>query len=256
MPTIIACYKWVVDEADIKINDDKSIDCSKAKWKISDYDKNALEAAVQAAQVMGGKAVALTFGTGQAKQSLKDALSRGLDEACWINSSLAGDADGYITGKALAAAVARVADTSLVICAEGSSDVYARQTAPRLGAALDWPVISSVVKIEINGTVLTAERRLEDCLETVQVELPAVVSVLPEINEAPLPSLKAVIGAARKPVTEFTGEELGLSGLQPKIQVTATRAYTMERKNIMLSAGDGPDKVRELTAYLKKEGVL
>ncbi|HWR05743.1 electron transfer flavoprotein beta subunit/FixA family protein [Sporomusa sp.] len=256
MPTIIACYKWVVDEADIKINSDKSIDCSKAKWKISDYDKNAIEAAVQAARVLEGKAVALTFGAGQAKQSLKDALSRGIDEACWINSSLAADADGFITGKALAAAVTKLADVSLVICAEGSSDTYARQTAPRLGAALDWPVISSVAKIEINGTVLTAQRRLEDCIETVQVELPAVVAVLPEINEAPLPSLKAVIAAAKKTVTEFTGDELGIAGLQPKTRILATQAYTMERKNIVFSEGDGPNKVKELVAYLKKEGVL
>ncbi len=87
----------------------------------------------------------------------------------------------------------------LVICAEGSSDVYARQTAPRLGAALDWPVITSVSHMTIAGNTLTAKRTLDDCVETVQVALPAVVAVLPEMNEAPLPSLKAVIGAAKNP---------------------------------------------------------
>lgn len=77
MTKIIACYKWVADEADLRINPDMSVDLSKAKGKISDYDKNAIEAAVQATKGTGDTAVTLTFGSGKAKQSLKDALSRG-----------------------------------------------------------------------------------------------------------------------------------------------------------------------------------
>jgi len=256
MSKIIACYKWVVDEADIKVNPDQSIDISRAKWKISDYDKNAIEAAVQAAKSKGGQAAALTFGNEQAKKSLKDALSRGIDEVYWVNSNLADRADGSVTAKALAAAVAKIPDAELVICAEGSSDVYARQTAPRIGAALDWPVITSVSKIEIEGNTLTAKRTLDDCVETVKVELPAVVAVLPEINEAPLPSLKAVIGAAKKPSTEFTAEALGIEALQAKNQVKAIKAYVMERKNIILADGEASLRVKELVASLKKEGVL
>jgi electron transfer flavoprotein beta subunit len=256
MSKVIACYKWVVDEADIKINADQSVDVSKAKWKISDYDKNAIETAMRAAQSMGGKAATLTFGGAQAKLSLKDALSRGPEEAYWINSTLASSADGSVTAKALAAAVAKIDDVSLVICAEGASDTYARQTAPRLGVNLGWPVITSVAKLTIEGNTLTAQRKLDDCLETVKVELPAVIAVLPEINEAPLPGLKAVLAAAKKPVTEFSADALGIADLKTKNQVKAVKAYVMERKNIVLGKGEAPEKVKELVAYLKKEGVL
>lgn len=256
MPTVIACYKWVVDEADIKVNADQSIDCSKAKWKISDYDKNAIEAAVRAAQSMGGKAVTLTFGAAQTKASLKDAASRGPEEAFWVNSALADTADGFVTAKVLATAIEKIDDAKLVICAEGSSDVYARQTAPRIGAALDWPVITSATRIQVEGNKLTVVRSLKDCTETVEAELPAIVSVLPEINPAPIPSLKAVIAANKKKVVEFSAEELGVADMKAKTQRLPLKAYVMERKNIMIADGDSACKVKELVANLKKEGVL
>ncbi len=255
MSNIIACYKWVADEADIKINPDLSVDTQKAKGKISDYDKNAIEAAVQAANMLGGKAVSLTFGDAKAKPSLKDALSRGPEEGYWINAEEAATADGAVTAKALAAAIKKIDDFTLVICAEGASDTYARQTAPRIGAALNLPVITSVIKMEFNGNTLTAVRKLEDSLETVKAELPAIVAVLPEANNPAIPGLKAVMAAGKKPVTEYSTADLGID-FKPKNQITAVKGYAMDRKNIIFNEGETADKVKELAAALRKEGVL
>jgi len=255
MSNIIACYKWVADEADIKINSDLSVDTKKAKGKISDYDRNAIEAAVQTAKILGGKAISLTFGNAKSKQSLKDALSRGVEEGYWVNAEEAINADGVVTARALAAAIKKIGDFSLVICAEGASDTYARQTAPRIGAALDLPVITSVSKLEIEGNTLIAERKLDDCLEIVKVQLPAVVAVLPEANSPTIPGLKAVTAAGKKPVIEFKSEDLGIDFVS-NTEVTETKGYVMNRKNIILSEGDAADKVKELAAALRKEGVL
>lgn len=255
MSNIIACYKWVADEADIKINADLSVDTTKAKGKISDYDKNAIEAAVQAAASLGGNAVSLTFGTAAAKQSLKDALSRGPEAGFWINAEEAAQADGAVTAKALAAAIDKIGDYSVIFCAEGASDTYARQTAPRIGAALNLPVITSVVSMTFDGNSLTAVRKLEDSLETVQVELPAVIAVLPEANEPGIPGLKAVMAAGKKPVTEFSAADLKLD-FAPKSKVTSIKGYVMNRKNILFTEGSAADQVKELAAALRKEGVL
>lgn len=255
MSKVIACYKWVADEADIKFNTDLSVDFSKAKGKISDYDKNVIEAAVQTAETMSGKAVGLTFGTAKAKQSLKDALSRGLDEVTYVNAEESSQADGNVTAKVLAAAVKTIDDVSLIICAEGASDTYNRQTAPRIGALLDLPVITSVSKIEINGNTLTAERKLDDCLQTVKAELPAVVAVLPEINNAPIPGLKAVMGAGKKPVVELKASDLGID-FTPKSSPIEFKGYVMNRKNIIFKEGETADKVAQLMSALRKEGVL
>jgi len=78
MPNVIACYKWVIDEADIRINQDLSVDTSRAQSKISEYDRNTIEAAVIAAKMLNGQAMGLTFGTEKSKKSTKEALSRGL----------------------------------------------------------------------------------------------------------------------------------------------------------------------------------
>ncbi|OPX94711.1 MAG: Electron transfer flavoprotein subunit beta [Pelotomaculum sp. PtaB.Bin104] len=255
MLRVVVCYKWVADEADIKINADLTVDIGKAKGKISDYDRNAIEAAVQAAADLGGQAVALTFGTAKAKQSLKDALSRGPEEAYYVNAEEAARADGAVTAKALATAIKRIENVKLVVCAEGASDTFARQTAPRIGAALDWPVITSVSKIEISGNTLTAIRKLEDCQQTVKIELPAVVAVLPEITDAPIPGLKSCLAAGKKPVTEIKAGELGID-FTPKAIVDGFQGYMMNRKNIIFSTGEAADRVKELAAALRKEGVL
>lgn len=255
MSKVVACYKWVLDETDIKINSDLSVDTKKAQRKISDYDKNAIEAAVQTAGMLGGKAVSLTFGNATAKQSLKDALSRGIEEGYWINADEADTADGSVTARVLAAAINKIGDFKLVICAEGASDTYARQTGPRIGALLDLPVVTSVRKMEIQGNTLIAIRKLEESLETVKVELPAVVAVLPEVNDPPIPGLKAVMAASKKPVTEFQSSDLEID-FAPKTKVNAVKGYVMHRKNIILSEGDAADKVKELVAALRKEGVL
>jgi Electron transfer flavoprotein, beta subunit len=255
MSNIIACYKWVADEADIKINPDLSVDIKRAKGKISDYDRNAIEATVQAAKNLGGKAVSLTFGNAKSKQSLKDVLSRGVEEGYWVNAQEAEGADGAVTARALAAAIKKIGDFSLIICAEGASDTYARQTAPRIGAILDLPVITSVIKITIEENTMIAQRKLDDCIETVKVQLPAVVAVLPEVNRPTVPGLKAVMAAGKKPVTEFNGEDLKID-FTPPSEAIETKGYVMNRKNIIFNDGDTAQKAKELAVALRREGVL
>lgn len=254
MSKIVACYKWVADEADLKIAADLSVDVSKAKGKISDYDRNAIEAAMQIANKTGDTAVTLTFGNAKAKQSLKDALSRGPKEGYWINADEADRADGAVTAQALAAAINKIGDVLLVVCAEGASDTYARQTAPRIAALLDWPLVSSVSEIDIEGQTITATRKLDDCLETVQVELPAVIAVLPEANQPTIPGLKAVMEAGKKPTHEIKGADLGID-FKPLNQIKAVKGFVMNRKNIILE-GSAAEQVKELVAALRKEGVL
>ena len=254
MSVVIACYKWVIDEADLRINADLSVDSSKAKGKISDYDKNAIEAAVQIAAELGSKPIGLTFGDAKCKNSLKDALSRGLDEAVWVQSEDAASADGRVTAQALAAALNKLDDVSLIICAEGASDTYARQTAPRLGVLLNLPVVSSVCKMQLQGQTLKLQRKLDDCLETVEVALPAIISVLPEVNEPTIPGLKAVMAAGKKPITQWKAEDLG-ADTQSLVQTAPLKGYVTNRKNIILE-GEPTEQVQQLVAALRKEGVL
>lgn len=257
MAKIIVCYKWVKVEEDIRINPDLSVDLSKAKGKISDYDRNAIETAKRISGSTSNDAVGLTFGV-DAKASSKDALARGLKQVFWVTDKLATNADGLVTANVLAAAINQIGDYKLIICAEGAVDTYAHQVGPRIGALLDIPVISCVKELTVEGNKLVATRKLENCTEIVECELPAVVTVLPEINEAPLPGLKSVLDAGKKPNTELKIADLGLTedDLTRKTEVKSFKGYVMVRKNIIFSEGDAAAKVNALAASLKKEGVL
>jgi len=259
MSKIIVCYKWVVDEEDIKFSsDNSSLNLTKAKNKISDYDKNSIEAAYEIAVTTGDTIAALTFGTGEVKKSVKDVLIRGADEAFVVCDDLAVVADAFITSEVLAAAIRTIGDYSLIICAEGATDTYARQVGPRIGAILNLPVISCVSEIKLEENRLVARRKLEKVHEVVSVEGPAVICVLPEINKPPIPSLKASMAASKKPVHELKVAELGLDidTLIPRTRVKSHKPYIMERKNIIFCKGEAIERVSLLVDILRKEGAI
>lgn len=253
MVRVVACYKWVLDDVDIRVSADGSVDMSRAKGKISDYEKGSIQAAVQLAGDCGGIPVGLTYGHDDAQASLKDALSRGLEEAYWAHGDTA-DADGRVTASVLAGAARKIDDVALIVCAEGSADSFARQTGPRLAAELDYPCISSVVEASVRGDVLSAKRRVDNTLETVDVQLPAVIAVRPEFAEAPIPGIKAVMAARKKPTTEFDVADLAAKA--PAVSVTARTGAVVERKGIQIQEDTPEATAHALVVALQKEGVL
>ena len=259
MPTIIACYKWVLDEQDIKINPGSlDLDISRAKSKISDYDRNAIEEAVVQAEQSGAEVASLTFGNSKAKQSLKDALSRGPAKAYWVNDALADSADAFVTANVLAAALQKAGQYDVILCGEGASDTYAQQVGPRVATLLGIPAITFVSELKIEGDKVIATRKIGDCTEEVSASFPVLVTVLPEINKPRIPSLKQVLGAAKKPITEWSAADLGLTADQTtaKNKIKSIKGFVMSRKNVIYKDGTPADKVASLVASLKKEGVL
>lgn len=257
MSNIVVCYKWVLDEQDLKIMPDLSVDFSRAKGKISEYDRNAIETGMRCAGP-DDEVVALTYGSEAAQKSLKDALSRGPAKAFWVCDPAGDGADGARTAHVLAAALKKIGDIKLVVCAEGASDTYAHEVGPRLGVLLDLPVISNVNAISVDGSSVTAVRKLSDCLETVRATLPAVITVLPEVYKAPIPGLKMVLGAAKKPVVQYSLSDLDLDAarLAPRTTVRPLQGFASVRKNILLTEGEMSERVAKLIQSLVKEGAL
>jgi electron transfer flavoprotein beta subunit len=258
MTNTIVCYKWVKSEEDIRVLPDSGIDLSRAKKKISDYDRNAIETARVAADLLGGKALGLTFGSDDAKASLKDALARGLAEAFWVHDRLAETADGFVTANVLAAAIRKIGDWGLVVCAEGAADTYSHQVGPRIAELLDIPVLSCVANISIEGNQVTATRRLDSHVETVRAALPALITTMPEINPAPIPGLKAVLNASKKPISEFALAELGLEPMQltPQREIVSLSGFAMQRKCEVFKTGSAAERIDELVRAIRKEGVI
>lgn len=252
MADVLVGFKWVLDEADVRIGDDLSVDLSKASRKVSDYDKNAIEAGRLLAEQLQGNAVGVSCGADETRKAFVDALARGLDAGVWVKTADA--ASSVVAARALAA-VARQRDVALVVCSEGSSDDYARQTGSRVGALLDWPVATSVLAVKVEGDTVLVRRRMEACEQVVRLPLPAVVSVLPEINAAPIPGLKAVLAAKKKTVDELDAASLGVDEATG-IAIDDVSGYANDRKNVLIEGDSAADVAAKLLEALKKEGVL
>ncbi len=258
MPKLLVCYKWTLDEKDIKVNpDDLSLDASRAKGKISDFDRNAIEEASLIVEKQGGTVDALSYGTSAVKQSIKDVLSRGPNKVTWIGDASADTADAFVIAEVLAAAIRKTGPYDLILCGEGSSDMFYQQTAPRLGQLLGLPCLTFVQNMTLEGDVLTATRKLGDSIEQVSVKGPAVVSVLSEINKPRIPSLKQVLGAAKKPNQEIKLADLGLTPdqLKPKAVRKSAKGFVMNRKNVIFKESDAAANVAKLAASLAAEGL-
>ena len=207
------------------------------------------------AEASGAKPVGLTCGDESARQSFRDALSRGLTEAFLVDITGAEEPNGVVTARALAKGIEAIGEVSYVICADASSDDYGRQTGARLAARLGLPYIGLICQASLDGDTLTAVRKLDRELETVQVTGPAVLSILPETISPVIPGLKALVAAAKKPSHVFSAAELGVD-LTPSSRTVERLAYVMERKNILLSEDTMEKKVAALLSSLHREGVL
>lgn len=252
---IMTCYKCVPDEQDIAINNaDGTLDFSKADRKISQYDLNAIEAACQLKQQLGdAQVVAMSVG-GKAltnAKGRKDVLSRGPDELIVVIDEQFEQALPHHTATALAAA-AQKSGFDLLICGDGSSDLYAQQVGLLVGEALNIPAINGVSKIlSLTDSTLTVERELEDEVETLSIPLPAVIAVSTDINTPQIPSMKAILGAAKKPVQVWSPADIGLNSV-PAYSVQQVAAPKQRERQRVVIEGDGEEQIAAFVENLRK----
>lgn len=246
----LVCYKWVPDEADITVNqENKTLNMDRVKYKISEYDRNALELGVTLNEKHGFEVVTVTVGQG-VKVSTKDVLARGSQKAYYVETP---ELDSAVSAKVIAEVAKKVGDVDLIICGEGSSDQYSQQVGPRLAALLGYHLVTYVSAVTVNGAEIVAERKLEAGVEVVKVQTPAVITVLSEINDPRIPGMKQILSAKKKPVEELSLAELGFSPdqLDTGLNVTHIGPSIMDRKQIRLNEGDV--SIKEAAAKLVRQ---
>lgn len=208
MNIVVAC-KIVPDDQDIQVGADGSLDFTKAHQAISTYDLNAIESAVQLAVAEAGSTVkAISVGRGSVDDSKvkKNILSRGVDELFLIADDACAELDSRGTAFQLARLVDVAGGADLVIVGDGSADFYAKQTGVHLAAVLDVPYVSGVVSVVVTAGKATCKRLLESVAETVEVSLPAVIAVSPDIALPRIAGMKDILAAGKKPQTVVSCE--------------------------------------------------
>lgn len=252
---VIACYKLVSEEQDIAVNSDKSLDFSKAEPKVSQFDLNAIEEAVLlGAQIEGTSVVALSAGGKflENSKARKDILSRGPDALNLVIDAKLDNALPHETARVLAAAASKLG-FDLIICGDGSGDLYAQQVGLLVGEQLKVPTINAVSKIvSVASSTITVERTLEDEVEVLEIPLPAVISVTPDINVPKIPTMKAILAAGKKPVNVMSAQDIGFSQAPDWVKMQAILAPAQtERKKIIIE-GDGDEQLAAFAEHLRK----
>lgn len=249
---IITCFKLVPEEQDIVVTQERSLNFDRAEAKISQFDLNAMEAAAQLT-AEGDEIVALTVGGSLLQNSKvrKDVLSRGPNSLFLVQDAQLEHSLPRDTAQALACA-AKSIGFDLMIFGEGSGDLYAQQVGLLVGELLQLPIINAVSSIQRNGGHVLVERALEDEIEVIDLPLPAVLCVTSDINTPRIPSMKAILGAGKKPVTQWQASDIGWTPTPPLAElVEIVVPPQAERKRIILE-NDSPEAIAELAEHLKK----
>ncbi|MGN0959437.1 MAG: hypothetical protein ACI4OC_01680 [Coriobacteriales bacterium] len=247
---IAVLIKVVPDDQDIQVAADRSLDYSKAKSTISAYDVNALEAAAQLiAGDEGSKAVAVTAGPASIDEPKlkKNILARGVDELFMVADDAAADLDAHATAQVLCQQLAAAGEFDLVLCGDGSADNYAQQVDVQVAAKLGWPVVNAATKIVPGEGVVTVTRALEDAVETVEVPLPAVISVTPDIALPRIPGMKDILAAGKKPMNVAAAAEAPATTVA--VVGCAAPEQTARKMEILDAADDGA--IEKFAAALK-----
>jgi electron transfer flavoprotein beta subunit len=250
---IIVCAKQVVDVSEMKVDSStKKPILQGVPQKISDIDKNAMEEAIKIKDKHGGKITVLTIGASNAKERIKELLAMGADEGVLVTAP--DNIDYHMTATLLAEAVKKIGSYDMIICGEASVDLFSGQIGPRLAGLLNIPQITYAQSVTSEKEKVTADRNMGAKAVTTESTYPVLVTVTKEINEPRLPSLMQILGAANKPIQEWTADSLS-SGLKPLVETVELKGVPMERKNIIYK-DDLDESVGKLVDSLAKEGVI
>ncbi|MDR0489079.1 MAG: hypothetical protein LBG99_06765 [Propionibacteriaceae bacterium] len=244
---IVASFKVSPETQDIQTRPDRSLNLERAQWKVGTYDLNAIEAARQLADEVGGTVVGLSAG-GSALENAKltkDALSRGLDELVTVVDENLVGSESYQTASVLAESLTEIGDVDLVLVGAGSSDEYTQQVGNHLGQILGWPTLNAIETIEAEGDHLKVERVLEDGVQVIEVQLPAVLSLTSGANTPRIAGMKDILAAGKKPVTSVAAGVLPSPTATPVSQLAPEQ---VDRRQIIL---EGVDAAAELAIHLK-----
>jgi electron transfer flavoprotein beta subunit len=179
---------------------------------MSPFDEQAVEAALRVRESIGhAKITALSIGPDSARNTLKHALSMGADEAVLVTGDGLEYAGSEVTALTLSRALAQLGAVELVLTGRQAADWDAGVVGCGVAEQLEWPVVTFACKVEIADKTARVERVLADGFQTIETELPAVVTISNEIGAARAPTLRETMRAARKPLKVWSLSDIGLS---------------------------------------------
>jgi len=209
---IVVCIKQVPNTTEIKIDPvTNTLIRDGVESIINPFDTYAIEEAVRLKEQYGGKVTAISMGPLQVETALREAVAMGVDEIILVTDRKFAGADTLATSKTLAAAIQRLGKIDLVLMGQQAIDGDTAQVGPGVAAHLHIGQTCFVRKVEqVEGNQMIVQRLMEDGYDRVQLTLPAVLTVVKEINIPRLPSLRGKKLAKTAEMIVWKADELGL----------------------------------------------
>jgi len=209
---IIVCIKQVPDTTQVRIDPvTNTLIREGVQSIINPFDMYAIEEGVRLKEKYGGKTTVITMGPPQAEAALREAISMGCDEGCLISDRAFAGSDTLASGYTLAMAIRKIKDYDIILCGKQASDGDTAQVGPGIATQLDIPQVTYVKKIEdVKDNQATVERMTEEGFEIVKTSLPCLFTVVKEINEPRIPSLKGRMKAKKAEIISWKAIDLDL----------------------------------------------
>ena len=216
---------------------------------VNPFDEYAVEEGLRLREKHGGSCVVMSVGTERTESALRDCLALGVDDAYLLMDDLFAGSDPQGTGRILAAGLKKLGTFDLVLAGKQAIDSDSAQVPAAVAGILDLPQALFVKKFEsVEASKAIVHRTTEDGYDVVELSLPAVVSVVKEINEPRLPSLKGKMSAKKKTIVRWSASDLGLSGdgigANSRTRVLKVSTPPPRAKGEMIT-GETPDEIAE-----------
>lgn len=261
---ITVCIKQVPDTTNVRIDPEtNTLIRAGVQSIINPFDMYAIEEGIRLKEKFGGNVTVITMGPPQADEALREAISLGADEAVLISDRAFAGSDTWATSYTLSAAIKKIGKFDIIICGKQAIDGDTAQVGPGISAHLNIPQITYVKKIQEIGTnahadlFIKAEKMTEEGYEIIESPLPCLITVVKEINEPRLPSLKGKMRAKKAEIKRIEAKDLdvdpdllGLNGSPTKV----VKIFTPPpRKGGQILQGEVKEICTRLVDLLKNE---
>ncbi len=228
---------------------------------VNPLDEYAVEEALRLKEAHSGKVAVITVGTDRAESALRNCLALGVDAAYLIADPAFEKSDPQAVGKILSAGLKKLGEYDLILAGKQAIDDDSSQVPGAVAAHLSLPQAMFIKKVEsVEGDKIKVWRTTEEGYDVVDLTLPAVVSVVKEINEPRLPSLKGKMMAKKAQITRWSASDIGLDGSGVGENSYTKREKTASpppRKQGEIIEGETPEEIADkLYQKLKADQLL
>lgn len=245
--------------ARVEVGGDGKVTWGDAATVVNPWDEYALEEAIVQAKNAGGKSTVIAIGPEIHAEALKHSLAMGLDEAFRIWDDALEGADSLAYAAAAAAAVKKLDGVDLIILGKESVDVGTDQHNYQIARKLGWTMlsyVSKIVAVDYAAKTIKVERLLEQGRQIVTSRLPAVISVMKDINEPRYPSFIGIRKASKAVIPVWSLADLGLSAPAPKTRVAKYMNLPAREGQVEMIEGAPEEQAKKLVDRLLEEKVL